>query len=162
MAVRAALGAGQWRITRQLLTESGLLALLGAVVGLLFAKGALRVVVALVGESMPRAAEISLDPRVLLFSAVVAMLTGLFFGLAPAWHARRVDLQGTLKEAGRGATTSRAGLRHGLVIAEVALTFVLLAGAGLLLLSFHRLLQVNPGFVGDQVLTFNINLPGGK
>jgi predicted permease len=162
MAVRAALGAGRWRITRQLLTESGLLALLGAAVGLLFAKGALRVVAALAGESMPRAAEISLDPPVLLFSGLVAVLTGILFGLAPAWHVSRVDLQGTLKEAGRGATSSRAGLRQGLVVAEVALTFVLLAGAGLLLLSFHRLLQVNPGFAADQVLTFRINLPEVK
>src|SRR6266404_2442065 len=159
MAVRTALGAGRWRITRQLLTESGLLAFLGAAMGLLFAKGVLRVVTALAGESIPRAAEISLDPRVLLFSGLVAVLTGILFGLAPAWHARRVDLQGTLKEAGRGATSSRAGLRQGLVIAEVALTFVLLVGAGLLLLSFHRLLQVNPGFVVDRVLTFHINFP---
>jgi putative ABC transport system permease protein len=162
MAVRAALGAGRWRITRQLLTESGLLALLGAVVGLLFAKGALRVVAALAGESMPRAAEISLDPRVLLFSGLVAVLTGILFGLAPAWHASRVDLQGTLKEAGRGATSTRAGLRQGLVIAEVALTFVLLVGAGLMLLSFHRLLQVNPGFAADRVLTFRLSLPDEK
>ena len=162
MAVRAALGAGQWRITRQLLAESGLLALLGAVVGLLFAKGALRVVTALAGESMPRAAEISLDPRVLLFSGLVAVLTGILFGVAPAWHARRVDLQGALKETGRGTTSGRAGLRQGLVIAEVALTFVLLVGAGLLLLSFHRLLQVNPGFVVDRVLTFHINFAEDK
>src|SRR5881296_1730817 len=162
MALRAALGAGQWRITRQLLTESGLLALLGAAVGLIFAKGVLRVVEALAGENMPRAAEISLDPRVLLFLGLVAVFTGLLFGLAPAWHARRVDLQGTLKEAGRGATSSRAGLRQGLVIAEVALTFVLLVGAGLLLVSFHRLLQVNPGFAVDRVLTFRINPPEDK
>jgi len=162
IALRSALGAGRWRITRQLLTESGLLALLGAAVGLLFAKGALRVVAALAGESMPRADEISLDPRVLLFSGLVAVLTGILFGLAPAWHARRVDLQGTLKETGRGATSGRVGLRQGLVIAEVALTFVLLVGAGLLLVSFHRLLQVNPGFVADRVLTFHITLSGEK
>jgi putative ABC transport system permease protein len=146
MAVRTALGAGGWRITRQLLTESVLLALLGTVAGLLFAKGALRVVAALAGQSVPRATEISLDPRVLLFSGVVALVTGVLFGLAPACHARRANLQGTLKEAGRGATSSRAGLRQGLVIGEVALTFVLLTGAGLLFLSFHRLLQVKPGF----------------
>ena len=82
-------------------------ALLGTVVGLLFAKGGLRVVAALAGESMPRAAEISLDPRVLVFSGLVAVLTGLLFGLAPAWHASRVNLQGTLKEAVRGATSCR-------------------------------------------------------
>ncbi|HEX3989198.1 MAG TPA: ABC transporter permease, partial [Verrucomicrobiae bacterium] len=162
MAVRAALGAGGWRITRQLLTESILLSLLGAAAGLLFAKGALRVVAALAGQSMPRAAEISLDTRVLLFSGLVALVTGILFGLAPAWHAKRANLQGTLKEAGRGATSSRAGLRQGLVIGEVALTFVLLTGAGLLFLSFHRLLQVNPGFAVDQVLTFHLDLSGNK
>jgi predicted permease len=162
MAVRGALGAGHWRMTRQLLAESGLLALLGAMVGLLFATGALRVVTALAGGNMPRAAEISLDLRVLLFSGLVAVVTGILFGLAPAWHARRVDLQGTLKETARGTTSGRAGLRQGLVIAEVALTFVLLAGAGLLMLSFHRLLQVNPGFVVDRVLTFRINFPNDK
>ncbi len=162
MALRAALGAGRWRIARQLLTESGMLALLGAAVGLLFARGALRVVTVLAGESMPRAAEISLDPRVLLFAGLVAALTGVLFGLAPAWHASRVNLQGTLKESGRGATSGRAGLRQALVIAEVALTFVLLVGAGLLLVSFQRILQVNPGFVADRVLTFHINLPAEK
>lgn len=162
MAVRGALGASQWRITRQLLAESGLLALLGALVGLLVAKGALRVVTILAGQTMPRAAEIGLDLRVLLFSGLVAVVTGIFFGLAPAWHARRVDLHDTLKETARGTTAGRAGLRQGLVIGEVALTFVLLTGAGLLLLSFHRLLQVNPGFVVDRVLTFQISFPGDK
>lgn len=162
MTLRAALGAGRWRIMRQLLTESGLLALLGAGVGLLFAKGGLRVVTALAGDSMPRATEISLNPRVLLFSGLVALLTGIVFGLAPAWHASRFNLQGTLKEAGRGSTSGRAGLRQGLVVAEVALTFVLLVGAGLLLLSFHRLVQVNPGFAADHVLMFRVNLSEEK
>src|SRR5581483_1864193 len=98
----------------------------------------------------------------LLFSGLVAVVTGILFGLAPAWHARRVDLRGALKETGRGTTSGRAGLRQGLVIAEVALTFVLLVGAGLLLLSFHRLMQVNPGFEVDRVLTFHISFPEGK
>lgn len=162
IAVRAALGASQWRITRQLLTESVLLALIGAGVGLFFAHAALRVIIFLAGNNLPRAAEINLDPRVLLFSGLIAALTGVLFGLAPAWHARRVHLQDALKQAGRGSTSGRAGLRQGLVVGEVALTFVLLAGAGLLLLSFHRLLQVNPGFVGDQVFTFRFSLPDDK
>jgi putative ABC transport system permease protein len=110
MALRAALGAGRWRITRQLLTESGLLALLGAATGLLFAKGALRVVATLAGESMPRAAEISLDPPVLLFSGLVAVLTGILFGLAPAWHVSRVDLQGTLKRSGPWSDIQSCGI----------------------------------------------------
>ena len=159
MSVRAALGAGQWRIARQLLAESGLLALLGMAVGLLFATSGLHVIAALAGPSMPRAQEIGIDPRVLLFSGLVAVVTSILFGLAPMWHARRVDLQGTLKETGRGTTANRAGLRQGLVVAEVALSFVLLAGAGLLLRSFYGLLQVNPGFVVDRVLTFHIDLP---
>lgn len=162
MAVRASLGAGRWRIRRQLLAESGLLALLGTLVGLVFAKGVLRVVTALAGESIPRASEIRLDWRVLLFSGLVAMVIGISFGLAPAWHASRADLQRTLKETGRGSTPGRAGLRHGLVIAEVALTFILLTGAGLLLRSFYGLLQVNPGFVADRVLTFRFIVPVSK
>ncbi len=162
MGLRVALGAGSWRITRQLLTESCLLALLGAVVGLLFAKGVLSVVAILAAGSLPRAAQISLDPRVLLFSGLVAVLTGILFGLAPAWHSSRVDLQATLKETGRGTSSRRAGLRQGFVIAEVALTFILLAGAGLLLRSFYRLLQVNPGFETDRILTFHIDLPEHK
>ncbi|HLH56833.1 MAG TPA: ABC transporter permease [Verrucomicrobiae bacterium] len=162
MAVRGALGASQWRLTRQLLVESGLLALLGLLAGLLFAQGALRVVMALAGGSIPRITEVTLDLRVLLFSGLMALVTGLLFGLAPVWHSRRVNLQGTLKETARGTTSTRAGLRQGLVIAEVSLTFVLLVGAGLLLLSFHRLLQVNPGFVVDRVLTFHIDFPENK
>jgi putative ABC transport system permease protein len=162
IALRSALGAGHWRITRQLLTESCLLAFLGAALGLIFAKAGLVLLTGLAGETLPRAVEIGLDPRVLMFSALVAMLTGVLFGLAPAWHARRFNLQGTLQEAGRGATSSRAGLRQGLVVAEVALTFVLLAGAGLLLLSFQRLLQVDPGFAAARVLTCRIDLPGDR
>ena len=162
MSVRAALGAGQFRITRQLLAEGGMLALLGMALGLLFAKGGLLMVAALAGDNIPRASEIRLDLRVLLFSGLVALVTGILFGLAPAWHARRVDLQGTLKQTGRGTTSTGAGLRQGLVIAEVALTFVLLAGAGLLLRSFYGLLHVDPGFVVDRVLTFHVDLPEPK
>jgi len=162
MAVRAALGASQWRILRQLLAESGLLALLGTAVGLIFAKGALLIVAALADERLPRLEEIRLDPRVLLFSALVAAATGLLFGLVPAWHARRPDLQGALKTAGRAATSPRSGLRQGLIVGELALTFVLLAGAGLLLSSFHRLLEVPPGFTADRVLTFRLNPPESR
>jgi putative ABC transport system permease protein len=99
---------------------------------------------------------------VLLFSATVALVTGVLFGLVPAWQASRPDLQGTLKDAARGTTGGRGGLRHGLVVAEVALTVVLLVGSSLLLRSFHELQRVNPGFGYERVLTFQVNLSGQK
>jgi putative ABC transport system permease protein len=101
-----------------------------------------------------------LDGPVLWFSAATALFTGLVFGLAPALTSSRPNLQDTLKDTTRGATSGRAQLRHSLVVAEVALTLVLLVGAGLLLKSFHHLLQVNPGFVPEQVLTFRLNISG--
>jgi putative ABC transport system permease protein len=162
MAVRAALGAGRWRIVRQLLCESVLLSAIGGLVGLLFAQGSLRLIHAVGQNSLPRAAEIGLDARVLLLSGTVALLTGILFGLAPAWQASRPDLQATLKDAARGATGRRAGLRHGLVVAEVAVTLVLFVGAGLLLRSFYQLQRVNPGFAYERVLTFWVNLSEQK
>jgi len=162
MAVRAALGAGRWRLVRQLLCESILLASIGGATGLLFAQGGLRLIVALAQGGLPRAAEIGLDARVLLLSGTLALLSGILFGLLPAWQASRPDLQGTLKEAARGTTGGRVGLRHGLVVAQVAVTLVLLVGAGLLLRSFHQLHRVNPGFAQERVLTFRFNLSGQK
>ena len=161
IAVRAALGAGRWRIIRQLLTESILLAMTGGAAGLLFAHWSLRLITALGRNSLPRVTEIQLDCTVLLFSAAVAIVTGVLFGLAPVMQASRPNLHDTLKDATRG-TTGRARLRHGLVVAEVAVTLVLLVGAGLLLKSFHHLLRVNPGFMHEQVLTFRLSLTGQK
>src|SRR5262245_31214263 len=162
MAIRVALGAGRWQIVRQLLTESVMLAAIGGTAGLLVADGVLRLMLTLAGESVPRSAEVSLDPTVLTFSAGVALLAGVGFGLAPAWQASRPDLQETLKDAGRGSTSGRARLRHGLVVAEVALTLLLLIGAGLLLRSFHQLQQVKAGFGFERVLSFQIGLPERK
>jgi putative ABC transport system permease protein len=162
MAVRAALGAGRWRIVRQLLTESILLATTGGAAGLLLAHWSLRLIAALGQSSLPRVAEIQLDRPVLVFSSVVALVTGILFGLAPAMQASRPYLHDTLTETSRGTTGGRARLRHGLVVAEVALTLVLLVGAGLLLKSFHHLLRVNPGFAHEQVLTFRLSLAGRK
>src|ERR1051326_7461302 len=162
MAVRVALGAGRWQIVRQLLTESLLLALIGGTAGLIVADGVLRLMLTLAGESVPRSAEVSLDPMVLTFSAVIALLAGVGFGLAPAWQASRPDLQETLKDTGRGSTSGRARLRHGLVVAEVALTLLLLIGAGLLLRSFHHLQQVKAGFGFERVLSFQMGLPERK
>src|SRR5881409_580683 len=146
MAVRAALGAGRWRIVRQLLTESLLLSMAGGILGLLLAYGGVRLILAHSPNSIPRAGEIGLDAGVLAFTAMLSVLTGVLFGLAPAWQASRPDVQETLKKTSRGVTGGRARLRQALVINEVALTLVMLVGAGLLLRSFHRLQQVNAGF----------------
>ena len=162
MALRAALGASRWRIIRQLLSESVLLAGVGGAAGLLLAQWGLSLIVSLSQNSLPRAGEIRLDGRVLLFSAVVALLAGILFGLAPAWQTSQMDLQSALKETTRGSTGGRARLRHGLVVAEVALTLTLLVGAGLLLRSFYQLQRVDPGFDDERVLTFRMNLPERK
>ena len=162
MAVRAALGAGRWRIVRQLLTESVLLAVAGGAAGLLVAMGALRLTLTLAGESLPRAAGIGLDSTVLVFTGVLACFVGIAFGLAPAWQAGRIELSGTLKDAARGIASGRARLRHGLVVAEVALTILLLVGAGLMLRSFHQLQRVNAGFTHERVLVFRVGLPRRK
>jgi putative ABC transport system permease protein len=162
MAVRSALGASTWRIVRQLLTESLLLAAAGGALGLLLAQWAVPLILAFSGDAIPRAAEIGLDARVLAFTALVAMLTGVLFGLAPAWQASRPDVQSVLKETVRSTTGGRAALRQGLVVAEVALTLLLLVAAGLLLRSFHRLQKVNAGFEHEHALSFRLDLPERK
>ncbi|HWQ36036.1 MAG TPA: ABC transporter permease [Blastocatellia bacterium] len=163
IAVRAALGAGRWRIVRQLLTESVLLSVVGGVLGLLIAQWGVSAILAISPEgAIPRAAEIHLDKSVLIFTAAVSLLTGILFGLAPALQASRPDVQGTLKETARTATGRRHWLRSGMVVAEIALTLVLLVGAGLMIRSFLRLQQVNPGFAADNVLSFALALPEKK
>jgi len=162
MAVRAALGASAWRIVRQLLTESLLLAAAGGALGLLLARWGVPLILAAGGDAIPRAAEVRLDTGVLAFTAAVAALTGILFGLAPAWQASRVDMQGALKDTARSTTGRHAALRQGLVVVEVALTLVLLVGAGLLLRSFHRLQQVDAGFTPERVLSFRLDLPQRK
>ena len=162
LAVRAALGAGRWRIVRQLLTESLLLAGVGAAAGLLLAQWGLGLILALGRDSIPRAAEVALDGRVLVFSAGVAVLSAVLFGLAPAWQGSRPDAHAALKDAARGTTAGRARLRRSLTVAEVALTLLLLVGAGLLLRSFHRLRSVDPGFAYERVISFRTSLPERK
>jgi putative ABC transport system permease protein len=162
MAVRAALGAGRWQIVRQLLTESLLLAALAGGLGLVLAGWAVHLILAVSLDSLPRAAEIHLDGGVLAFTANLALFSGLAFGLAPAWHASRPQLQAVLKDATRGVAGGRATLHHSLVVAEVALTLILLIGAGLLLRSFQRLQTQNPGFSHDRVLTFRLDVPDRK
>jgi putative ABC transport system permease protein len=162
MAVRAALGAGHWRIVRQLLTESLLLAVTGGALGVLLANWGLKLLLAASGDSIPRASEINLSLGVLAFTAALCVVTGILFGLAPAWQAGRPDVHDALKETTRGSTGGKARLRQALVVSEVALTLMLLVGAGLLLRSFHRLQSVHPGFNHERVLSFRLELPHTK
>jgi putative ABC transport system permease protein len=162
-AVRSALGASRWRIVRQLLTESVLLASLSGVLGWLIAQWGIKAILAISPEgAIPRVAEIDLDKSVLLFTAAVSILTGVLFGLAPALQSSRPDLQEALKETARSTTGRRHWLRSGIVVTEIALTLVLLVGAGLLIRSFYRLQQVHPGFATESTLRFKVSLPEQK
>ena len=162
LAVRAALGAGRWRIVRQLLTESLLLAVMGGALGLLLATWGVDLILKTSPDAIPRAQEIGMDNRVFIFTMAVSVLTGLVFGLIPAWQASKVDAYETLKEAGRGNSGRRQWLRSSLVVTEVAAALVLLVGAGLLIRSFYRLHQVNPGFSYERLWSANIMLPEKK
>jgi putative ABC transport system permease protein len=162
VAVRAALGAGRWRIARQLLTESLLLAIAGGVAGILLAHWAIDALRAFGPEALPRLQAVTLDLRILLFTLCITLLTGLFFGLVPALQSGRVDLNEILKEGGRSSSGQRRRLRDVLVVTEVALALALLAGAGLLLRSFWKLQQTDPGFNPERVLTASITLPGAR
>ena len=164
MSIRTALGASRTRLVRQLLTESTLLALAGGTVGLLLAVWGLDLLIALSPENIPRLHEVNLDARVLAFTLAVSLLTGLIFGLAPALQASSLDLNSSLKEGGRGTTegTGRRRMRGALVVFEVALTLVLLIGAGLMIRSFSRLQQVDPGFRADNLLTMELSMPPAR
>ncbi len=159
IAVRAAQGASRARIIRQLLTESLVIALLGGALGVLVAHWLLAALLAMAPENLPRATEITIDGRALLFTVAVSIATGFVFGLAPALRAARLDLNATLKESARGAGGGHSRLRSALVIAEVAIALVLLVGAGLLVRSFARLNAVNPGFDPRGAFMMGLNLP---
>jgi putative ABC transport system permease protein len=164
IGIRNSLGAGRGRLVRQLLTESVLLSAIGAAVGIGLAWIGTRLLVDLSPNILPRAKEISLDGRALGFTAAIAILTGILFGLAPAMHMVRTDLTAALREGGRGNAIGfrRNRLRSVLVVSEVALALVLLSGAGLLMRSFYHLQSMDPGFDPHGVLTFRTNLPSAK
>jgi putative ABC transport system permease protein len=163
IAIRTALGASRLRIVRQLLTESIILALGGGLIGLLLAFWAVSWVVSLSGDTIPRVHEISVNPRVAGFTLLVSVVTGVLFGLAPAIQASRSDLTDALKESGRTTAGLRSNrLRSTLVVSEVALSLVLLVGAGLLIRSFVKLNQVDPGFNPEQLLTIGVSLLPNK
>ena len=160
MTIRAALGAGRRRLIAQMLIESVVLSLAGGFVSLAMTKCLLMLLVSARPKGLPRIDEVSIDPYSLGFALLLSIATGILFGLAPALRASRVDLEAALKEEGRGAASrSRTWLRNGLVVAEVALSLILLTGAGLLLNSFVRLISVDPGFQADGRLTMRIALP---
>jgi predicted permease len=160
-AVRAALGAGRSRLLRQFATEGVVIALLGGLIGAALAAVALKALLSAYPDSIPRSAEISLDWRVLLFTFAVAVVTGVIFGLAPVLHVREQRLGEALKEGGSrtSAGTARTRTRGALVVAEVALSVVLVIGAGLLLRTFWNLMQVDAGFDRTRLATFGLVLP---
>jgi predicted permease len=163
IAVRQALGVSRWRLIRQLLTESTILGLMAGVIGLFLGYWALRLLTTLAATSFPRVVEAHMDLRVLAFTLLVSLATGILFGLAPAFSSRHVT-HDALKEGGRGGTAGAGSqrLRSTLVVAEVALSLTLLVGAGLLIRCFLRLQEVDTGFRPDGVLTMRISLPEEK
>jgi putative ABC transport system permease protein len=163
IAIRAALGASRMRVIRQLLTESTLLALAGGALGLMLAVWGVDMLVRINENKLPRAHEIGLDLNVFLFTLGISLLTGIVFGLAPAFQTSKTNLQETLKEGGRSGTNStHKGLRNLLVVSEMALTVVLLVGAGLLVRSFLHLEQVDPGFQPQNLLVMQLSVPKNK
>ena len=162
MAIRAALGASRLRVMRQLLTESAILALAGGALGLVFASYGVAAITKLLPQDFPRLNEIGMDWRVFGFTLGASLLTGLLFGFAPALHMSRVDVQDAMKDSSRGTAGSarHTRLRHALIVAEVALSVVLLTGAGLLFRSFLRLQSVEAGFTPQQVLTAKLSPAG--
>lgn len=161
MAIRVALGAGPYRVLRQMLTESVLLSIIGGLAGVVLAIWGLDLLTAIGAKTVPRLREVNLDVTVLIVTLVVSVVTGMLFGLAPALASAKPELTEALKEGGRGATSGlrRNRLRNAFVVAEIALALVLLVGAGLLIKSFVRLQNVDPGFNSRNVLTMELALP---
>src|SRR5262249_20697744 len=163
MAIRAALGAGRRRVLRQLLTESVLLSLPGGSCGLLLAVWGMDVLPRLIPPDLPRVEEININGWVLLFTLSLTVLTGMLFGLAPALQSAKANLTDSLKEGGRSVIGgARHRLRNAIVVGEVALSLVLLIGAGLVMRSFWRLMKVDPGFDSRHILAMDLSLPESK
>ena len=164
LAVRVALGAGRARLVRQMLTENAILALVGGAGGLLLGAAGVAALKGMIPASLARQVNIAMDWHVLLFLLAITVLTGGIFGLAPAWRASRTDVNESLKEGGRTGTAGigRSRYRQALVVSEFALGLVLVAASALMLLSFYRLLQVNPGFRVNHILTAEVSLPNAK
>ena len=160
IAIRAALGAGRWRVARQLLTESVLLSSIGGALGLLVAVWGIDVLTSLNPDNIPRISSVTINLPVLMFTLGVSVLTGMIFGVVPALQATRFNLSDALKEGGRALSGSAWGrrIRSALVVAEIGLSLVVLIGAGLLIKSFNRLLSSDPGFVADNLMTMNLEL----
>ena len=161
MAIRTAVGASRWRLIRQLLTESILVSMIGGAIGLFLAYWGVQLILYMSPDAIPRSREVGLDWIVLLFTLGVSFVTGILFGLIPAIQAGEVDVHETLKETGRG-NSGRNWLRSSLVVGEVATTLVVLIFAGLMIRSFYKLQQVNPGFSHDRLTSFSISLPQKK
>ena len=162
IAIRTALGASRFQLVRQLLTESLLLSVLGGGLGLLLAFWGVDFLVSISPENIPRVREIGLDRQVFIFTALLSVLTGVFFGVVPAIQGSKPDLTEALKEGGRGSTGGRHRARSVLVVSEVALALVLLIGAGLMIKSFTRLQRIDPGFNPVNVMTMSVSLPSSK
>ncbi|HEX5423882.1 MAG TPA: ABC transporter permease [Candidatus Acidoferrales bacterium] len=158
-AIRAALGASHGRVVRQLLTESTLLSVVGGVLGLLLASWGTTAALRALPQALPRANDVGIDARVLLFTLAICILVGLLFGLAPALKTSKPDLRETLKEGGRGASGGHYRTQGVFVVSEIALAVVLLISAGLAIRSLARLWDVNPGFNSHDVLGFGVSLP---
>ncbi len=158
-AIRAALGAGRWRLLRQLLTESLLVALMGGGLGVLIAGWGTQAALSRLPTALPRADEIGLDTRVLLFTLAISLFTGLLAGLAPAFKSSQRHLSETLKEGGHRAGTASHRAQSVLVAVEMGLAVVLLIGAGLMIRSLNAIWKVDPGFQADNLLTFGLGLP---
>lgn len=159
VSIRSALGANRWRLVRQLLTESILLALAGGGLGILMAAWAVPALLMMSPPDIRDFTHAGINGDVLIFSVGVSLLSGILFGLAPALHASGISLNESLKEGERGSTSGHGKTRSALVVAEVSLSLILLVGSGLLVKSFVRLMEVDPGFDPNHLLVFNVGLP---